>query len=39
MELRGGIESFNKENLKRAETQVKDTLPDKDSKSAVTRGH
>lgn len=32
VELREGIESFNKENLKHADTQVKDVLPDKQSK-------
>ena len=39
MELRTGIEGFNKENMKHSETQVKQVLPDKESKSIalVTR--
>ena len=39
VELRTGIEGFNKENMKHSETQVKQVLPDKESKSIalVTR--
>lgn len=32
VEMRSGIEHFNKENMKHADTQVKQVLPDKDSK-------
>ena len=39
VELRTGIEGFNKENMKHSETQVKQVLPDKESKyiAFVTR--
>lgn len=32
VEMRAGIEQFNKENMKHADTQVKQVLPDKASK-------